>query len=200
VAGDFPDGVYFVPLVALRESELVLPAIATTYGIQEGEDLRGRLIGAIGSKRQLIVLDKFEQLLSAGSEIGGLLGETPRLKLLVTSRSLLGVYGEREYDVPTLSLPDPDRLPRVDELARSEAVALFVDEVRVDMLETLREFALERLRARGELDEYQERHAMSATRWPTPNGPNRRCSTSAARRAAAGWIGWSASTTTCERP
>jgi len=53
VAGDFPDGVYFVPLAALRESELVLPAIATTYGIQEGEDLRGRLIAAIGSKRQL---------------------------------------------------------------------------------------------------------------------------------------------------
>jgi predicted ATPase/class 3 adenylate cyclase len=130
VAGDFPDGVYFVPLAALRESELVLPAIATTYGIQEGEDLRGRLIAAIGSKRQLCVLDNFEQLLPAARELGDLLSETPRLKVLVTSRSLLGVYGEREYNVPPLGLPDPDRLPSVTELERFEAVALFVDRAR----------------------------------------------------------------------
>ena len=130
VAGDFPDGVYFVPLAALRESELVLPAIATTYGLQEGEDLRERLVSAIGSKRQLCVLDNFEQLLPAAREIGDLLAETPRLKVLVTSRSILGIYGEREYDVPPLGLPDPRRLPVLAELARSEAVALFVDRAR----------------------------------------------------------------------
>ena len=130
VAGDFPDGVYFVPLAALRESELVLPAIATTYGLQEGEDLRGRLISAIGSKRQLCVLDNFEQLLPAAHEIGDLLSETPRLKVLITSRSLLGIYGEREYDVPPLALPDPHRLPSLAELGRFEAVALFIERAR----------------------------------------------------------------------
>lgn len=130
VAGDFPDGVFFVPLAALRESELVMPAIATTYGLPEGEDLRGRLISAIGSQRQLCVLDNFEQLLPAAREIGDLLAETPRLKVLVTSRSLLGVYGEREYNVPPLALPDPARLPGLAELGRSEAVALFVERAR----------------------------------------------------------------------
>jgi predicted ATPase len=53
------------------------------------------------------------------------------------------------------SLIDKSILRRVDD----------PDEVRVDMLETLREFALERLRARGELDEYRERHAMACAEW-----------------------------------
>ena len=145
VAGDFPDGVFFVPLAALRESELVLPAIATSYGLQEGEDLRGRLISAIGSQRQLCVLDNFEQLLPAARELGDLLSETPRLKVLVTSRSLLGIYGEREYDVPPLGLPDPKRLPSVAELARFESVALFVERAR----DARPEFALTEKNARA---------------------------------------------------
>ncbi len=130
VSADFPDGIYFVALAALREPELVLPAIATTYGLQEGENLRARLAEAIGSKRQLLVLDNFEQLLPAAPDVGELLTETPRLTILATSRSLLGIYGEREYDVPPLALPDPLRLPPLDELARSEAVAMFVDRAR----------------------------------------------------------------------
>lgn len=130
VSADFPDGVYFVPLAALREPELVLPAIATTYGLQEGENLRARLVEAIASRQQLIVLDNFEQLLPAARDVGDLLTETPRLKCLVTSRALLGVYGEREYDVPPLALPDREHLPPVAELAQSDAVAMFVDRAR----------------------------------------------------------------------
>jgi predicted ATPase/class 3 adenylate cyclase len=130
VAADFPDGIFFVPLAALREPELVLPAISTTYGVQEGEKLKDRLVEAIGSQRQLILLDNFEQLLPAARDVSELLADTPRLKLLVTSRSLLGVYGEREYDVPPLALPDPRHLPPVEQLARSEAVAMFVDRAR----------------------------------------------------------------------
>lgn len=130
VSAGFPDGIYFVGLAALREPELVLPAIATTFGLQEGEHLRERLIEAIGSRRQLLVLDNFEQLLPAARDVAELLTETPRLKILVTSRALLGIYGEREYDVPPLDVPDPRRLPPLDELRRSEAVAMFVDRAR----------------------------------------------------------------------
>jgi predicted ATPase len=49
------------------------------------------------------------------------------LKVLATSRIPLGLYGEREYLVPPLSLPDPERLPSLERLTRYEAVGLFVE-------------------------------------------------------------------------
>jgi predicted ATPase len=49
------------------------------------------------------------------------------LKVLVTSRAPLRVYGEREYSVPPLGMPDPTQPVELAELAESEAVALFVD-------------------------------------------------------------------------
>ncbi len=126
---EFPDGVMFVPLAALREPELVIPAIAKTYGLSEGENLRQRLIDDIGQKRQLLVLDNLEQLLPAAADIAELLGGTSRLTILATSRSPLGIYGERDYDVPPLALPEKDARA-LDQLARTEAVALFVDRAR----------------------------------------------------------------------
>jgi predicted ATPase/class 3 adenylate cyclase len=130
ITSAFPDGIFFVPLASLREPELVLPAIAKTYGLSEGEGLRRRLIDEIGQKQQLLLLDNFEHLASAAPEVAELLAGTSRLKILVTSRGRLHVYGEREYPVPPLAVPDLDRLPAVSELARSEAIALFVDRAR----------------------------------------------------------------------
>jgi predicted ATPase len=78
----------------------------------------------------LLVLDNFEQVLDAAPLVGELLAACPDLKVLTTSRSVLRVYGEREYPVPAMGLPDPGSLPPVDRLARYEAVRLFLERAR----------------------------------------------------------------------
>jgi len=126
----FPDGIQFIPLAALREPELVMPALAKTFGVTEGEHLERRLVEAVGAQQALVVLDNFEQLLPAAPEVAELLAGTSHLKLLVTSRSRLDVRGEREFAVAPLPVPDPRHAADLTTLARSPAVALFVDRAR----------------------------------------------------------------------
>jgi predicted ATPase len=129
--GGFPDGLIFVPLASLREPELVLSAIAREFRVNEGAHLRQRLVDRIGSRQVLLILDNFEQLLPAAETVADVLSATSRLKAVVTSRSRLGIYGERTYAVPPLPVPDPENLPPLGELERGqEAVALFVDRAR----------------------------------------------------------------------
>jgi len=76
------------------------------------------------------VLDNFEQVVEAAPMVGELLAACPGLMVLVTSRSALRVYGERECPVPAMRLPDHGRLPPIDELGDYEAVGLFVERAR----------------------------------------------------------------------
>ena len=80
-----------------------------------------------GRRAFLLVLDNFEQVLAAAPVVADLLGACPRLKILVTSREILHLYGEQAYLVPPLALPDLARLPPLGELEQVEAVRLFVD-------------------------------------------------------------------------
>jgi len=77
-------------------------------------------------KQLLLVLDNLEQVVAAGPAIGELLGAAPRVKVMVTSRERLRVYGEHEYLVPTLALPESGRRQTVPVLSQYEAVALFI--------------------------------------------------------------------------
>jgi predicted ATPase/class 3 adenylate cyclase len=106
-AGDFPEGVVWVPLQALRDPELVLPTIGQGLGTREaaGEDA--------GDGRLLLLLDNFEQLLPAAARVGELAAQLPHVKLLITSRQALHVSGEYEYAIAPLHDP--------------EAVALFME-------------------------------------------------------------------------
>jgi predicted ATPase/DNA-binding SARP family transcriptional activator len=105
LAGDYPDGVWWVPLQSLADPELVLPTIASAVGTQEDMTVW------IGSRRMLLVLDNFEQLLPAGGEVAAMLAECANLQLLVTSRERLRVSAEGEY--------------RVSPMTEADAVALF---------------------------------------------------------------------------
>jgi non-specific serine/threonine protein kinase len=71
------------------------------------------------------VLDNFEQVIDAGPLISEIMSAAPLLKVLVTSRVVLRVRGEHEFPVPPLPLPDKERLPGLEELARNPSVALF---------------------------------------------------------------------------
>jgi predicted ATPase/DNA-binding CsgD family transcriptional regulator len=126
----FPDGVTFVDLSALRAADLVLPAIARALGahVAAGQSLDDALAASIGGRRQLLVLDNFEQVVDASPAIAALLVQCASLGVLATSRAALAVRGE--YIVPVEPLAVPVTSGSVADLGRSPAVALFVDRAR----------------------------------------------------------------------
>ncbi|HEX2342933.1 MAG TPA: tetratricopeptide repeat protein [Vicinamibacterales bacterium] len=118
----------FVPLGALPGPALIVPALVTALGVTETgaraplDSVAAELCDA---RVKLLVLDNFEQLLPEAAEVvSRLAAACPNLTLLVTSRTVLRVYGEHELPVPPLELPDR-RTAGADALARSAAVALF---------------------------------------------------------------------------
>jgi predicted ATPase len=127
---NFPAGVYFVPLSAVVDPELVASAIAQVLGIPVAgarTPLEG-VIEHLHDKTILLVLDNFEQLLPAAAPIASkILQAGPGVKLLVSSRAVLHVYGEQELAVQPLGLPDPKALPGLAALTQFEAVKLFIE-------------------------------------------------------------------------
>ena len=115
----YPDGVFWVPLAALRDAPLVLEQVAQAVGSRNG------LAEHVGDKRLLLLLDNFEQVVEAAPKLGELLQVCPNLKLIITSRELLRIVGEVEYAVPPL--------------AESEAVELFCTRAQVEPDETIAE-------------------------------------------------------------
>ena len=130
----FVDGAYFVPLAPLDNPTLTAATIAQALGVCEA---RGEVITPLKEflrpKRLLLVLDNFEQITDAAPLITDLLLNAPHLKVMVTSRAVLRVYGEHEYPVPPLALPDVQHLPTTRALSfytRYAAVQLFKDRAR----------------------------------------------------------------------
>jgi predicted ATPase/class 3 adenylate cyclase len=129
----FADGAWFVDLSAVGDPSVVSDEIASVLGVtlEPGRPVFERLEHYLEDKELLLVLDNFEQVVAAAGGVEHLLSHAPRLKVLVTSRSVLSVYGEREFPVPPLRLPDPECLPdELEVLSESEAVSLFVDRAR----------------------------------------------------------------------
>jgi predicted ATPase/DNA-binding CsgD family transcriptional regulator len=124
----FSQGVCFVPLAAISDPELVMPTVAHTLGLPNiGERRLGeRLKAFLHDKQLLLLLDNFEQVLSAAPQLVELLSACPQLKLVVTSRAVLHVEGEYEFAVPPLVVPDMQHLPSHAVLSQVAAVALFV--------------------------------------------------------------------------
>jgi predicted ATPase len=128
---EFPAGIYFVPLAQLRDPNLIASAIVQTLGIRETGvqsplELLKKALRDSAHAPMLFLLDNFEQLIGAAPTVAELLAMSPRLKILVTSRAALHVYGEHEFPVPPLAVPDVRALPSVGALSHFPAVALFV--------------------------------------------------------------------------
>jgi non-specific serine/threonine protein kinase len=123
----FPDGVTFVDLAPIRDPALVLPVIARALDVREtpGRTLPEVLTAALDVSQTLLVLDNVEQVIDAATEIAGLLVSCPRLAMLVTSRSLLGVRGESLVSIDPLPVPSTDSSTEV--LGDNAAVRLFVE-------------------------------------------------------------------------
>ena len=121
----FPDGVYYVPLAPVTEAENLLWAIAERVGFQfhlQNKPL-DQLLKYFREKTLLLVLDNFEHLIAGTEILSEILSAAPQVRLLVTSRERLGLYGEVNYVVSGLALPD-ETASEVE--LRTESVELFV--------------------------------------------------------------------------
>jgi predicted ATPase len=140
---DFPGGVFFVPLAPLSAPELVRPAIARAVGVRQLEELAGR--------QALLLLDNFEHLLGAASDVAALLEAGNSAKVLATSRAPLRVHGECEFAVDPL--PETDAVELLVQRARSVRRDFQPDENateicrRLDGLPLALELAAARLRS-----------------------------------------------------
>src|SRR5437773_879776 len=130
VAQSFPSGVFFVPLAAVSDTALVPSIIAQALGMRE----TGRQVTIESLKEYLqdlrtnllLLFDNFEHLLAAARAAAELLTITPKLKILVTSRAPLHIYGEHEVPVPSLAVPDLRSTISLQALSKNPSIALFL--------------------------------------------------------------------------
>jgi predicted ATPase/DNA-binding CsgD family transcriptional regulator len=127
VAGDFPDGVWFVELGDLRQPELVVSRLASVIGVDEerGRPLVDTLADALRPRRLLIALDNCEHLIDTCAGVSHrLLAGAPGLRLIATSREPLRVAAERVWQVPPLSVPPAGTVPAVGAIPLVGVVSL----------------------------------------------------------------------------
>src|SRR5258708_7952192 len=116
----FTDGVFVVNLAPLTDPELVVSTIALALGVREqaNQAMLKNLQDYLWEKQLLLVLDNFEQIVTAAPVL---------VQLLVTSRTLLHLSGEYEFVVPPLTLPDLRNPPPLDQMTEYGAIHLFLD-------------------------------------------------------------------------
>jgi predicted ATPase/class 3 adenylate cyclase len=126
---DYRDGAFFVDLSPVTDPALVPSSVATALGVPEepGRSILEAVKDHLSHKELLLVVDNFEQVAEAAPVIEELLTAAPNLRVVVTSRVVLSLRGEQEYEVPPLEPPDPTRSPDVLTLGRFEAVQLFTE-------------------------------------------------------------------------
>ena len=139
---------YFVAIAPVTDPNLVADTISQALGIGEAEgggDKAGNLKKHLQNKQMLLILDNFEQVVKAAPLVREILSASPGLKVLVTSREVLHLYGEKEYAVLPLTVPDMPGTPgtpgtpgatsqhrqSVEQLTQYESVRLFIERARL---------------------------------------------------------------------
>jgi predicted ATPase/DNA-binding SARP family transcriptional activator/DNA-binding CsgD family transcriptional regulator len=133
LVGAYQDGAWLIEIAPLSEGELVPQAVTGALGVrdQPGRPLTETLVDALREKQALLVMDNCEHLVEACAGLAEtLLGRCPYLRILTTSREVLGAAGEVSWQVPSLSGPDSRYTPTVEELEGYESVRLFVERAR----------------------------------------------------------------------
>jgi predicted ATPase/DNA-binding CsgD family transcriptional regulator len=125
----FPDGVWFVELAALQDPQLLPHTLANALELRQvSADPAADLASYLEPQRILVVLDNCEHLTDACAVLSSkLLAAAPGLRILATSRHLLGVEGEQILSVPPLSVPEADRDVLAGDATHYESVTLFLD-------------------------------------------------------------------------
>jgi len=131
----FHEGVFFISLVPVSDSTLILPTIAHVLGVSESPNrlLLDSLKDFLSNKQVLLLLDNFEQIVSAAPLLTELLSACAELRMLVTSREALRVRGEHEFPLAPLELSNRATMlgdQSVETLIHYPAIALFVQRVQ----------------------------------------------------------------------
>ncbi len=126
---DFADGVFLIALAPITNANLVPVTIANALGVPDigPRTPLERLKAFLRDKEILLVLDNFEQILTAAAPIAELLAHCYQLKILVTSRAPLRIRQEQQIPVSPLALPDLAHLPDVERISQYSAVMLFLE-------------------------------------------------------------------------
>ena len=121
----FVDGVFFISLAAISDATLIIPTIAHTLGVIESPNrlLLDSLKEFLRDRQVLLMLDNFEQIMSAAPLLSELLSACTGLRMLATSREALHLRGEQEFPLSPLALPDQSS---VEVLLHYSGIALFV--------------------------------------------------------------------------
>lgn len=126
----FVDGAFWIDLSPITDPAVVLRTVGEALKLPEtvgGASAElAQLCDYLRDRQMLLILDNFEQVLPAGTQVAQLLEAALHLTVLVTSRSPLRVYGEHERQVPPLSLPDLAQLPPMPELRQIPSIELFM--------------------------------------------------------------------------
>ena len=139
---DFADGVFFVSLATIRDSVLVPATIVQALhlsgplvvgdpgrqGVSSHEEL---LKGFLREKELLLVLDNVEQIPDIVPFISDLLSSAAELKVMLTSRVALHIYGEHEIDLPPLEVCTPDHGSDANYISQFPAIQLFVERAQM---------------------------------------------------------------------
>jgi predicted ATPase/DNA-binding SARP family transcriptional activator len=139
-AGGWPGGAWFVELAAIEDPDLVPEVVADALGLADDltaagtagphRDALDRVVAALEAAPSLLVLDNCEHLLAAAAAlVRALLTDCADAHVLTTSREPLGLTGETIRPVPALAVPRAGAADPPGELARVDAVRLFVERV-----------------------------------------------------------------------
>ena len=125
---DFPDGVFLVELASITHSDRVTHAIMDALDIAtiSRQNPLETLKSYLYERQLLLILDNFEHLLDATSDIQTILATCPLVKILVTSRTVLRIRGEHQLSVPPLDLPARINDMNHQSLMQFSALQLFV--------------------------------------------------------------------------
>ena len=128
----FAESAYFISLAAIRDPTLIIPTIAQVLGLAESPDrlLFDSLKDFLRDRHMLLLIDNFEQVISAAPLLSELLSSAGDLKMLVTSREALRLRDEYEFPLAPLGLTDLARMPErasLGDLLQYPAIALFAE-------------------------------------------------------------------------
>lgn len=127
----FPDGVWFIDLVPLRDSEYVAGHLLAQLKLSSAEEPEEVLTRHFEDQRALLILDNCEQILEGASAIArDLLEACPEVCILATSREPLGIWGEHVYRTPSMAHDLGSETPTVAVLQELDASALLSERVR----------------------------------------------------------------------
>lgn len=131
---EFWDGVYLVALEMVQDAAIIPSITATVLGLREtrGQSTAQSVVSYLAQKEMLLIFDNFEHLQPAANFLSELLRCAPNLHLLVTSRAILHLYGEHEFRVPPLPLPDANNLMDVPEVASVQLFCKRAQAVQAD--------------------------------------------------------------------